>query len=86
MELLGDVDTIWVHFLMLEENRRFAIICDELFNTIAGNQGFVEDALDRRIGDAYRDFLHEFVDEARFPEPEKTSFRELVAFYRDNGK
>lgn len=80
-EALGDYDTIWTHFLVLEENDRFAIICDELFNTICGSQRFVENALGRKRANACTEFLKDFVDEALFPEHEKAIFRELVTFY-----
>lgn len=80
-EALGDIETIWTHFLVLEENDRFAIICDELFNTISGSPRFVESALGRKSASACTEFLKDFVDEAMFPEHEKAIFRELVTFY-----
>lgn len=79
---LDDIDIVWTHFLLLEEQERFAIIADFLFYTIAGPRSFVEAVLGSTVDDANREFLRSIVDEAFFCQSEKATFREVVAFYQ----
>lgn len=78
---LADIDVVWNYFLMLEDGNRMAVLCDELFNTIAGPLGFIEDALDQTIEDARATFLNTFVGESGFPDWEKREILSLVQYY-----
>jgi hypothetical protein len=79
---LGDIDITWQYFVIVEVQDRFAILVDELFNTIAGSPGFVCRGLGQWIEETEKDFLDNWVRDSFFSDSEKKSFEELVAFYR----
>lgn len=78
---LSNVDVIWTQFIVLDENQRCALLCDDLFNTIAGPRSFVERALGMSVRDAMSQFLRDFVDEAHFGAADKQLFVDLVRYY-----
>ncbi|MFO0836950.1 MAG: hypothetical protein U1D55_00365 [Phycisphaerae bacterium] len=79
---LNDVDIVWEHFVLVEEQGRFAVLCDFLHNTMAADEKFIRGARQRTIDEAERAFLKDFVHDSDFDEREKNDLRSLVAYYR----
>jgi len=78
---LNDVDVMPVEFLLLDQERRFAIIAADDFNTIAGPRAFVERAIEMTVEDAWKAFNKEYIEHEGYSSALRDGWRELVKYY-----